>query len=83
MTGPEHYRAAEQLQQHARAVMKAKQGPPASLFPAGARRAQGRRSRRATDPRHAGHGRRDRAQREPSAASRPVVARGRGHECSP
>jgi hypothetical protein len=33
MTGPEHYRAAEQLQQHARAVMDATQGPLGLLSP--------------------------------------------------
>lgn len=31
MTGADHYRAAEQLQQHARAVIEATQGPLAEL----------------------------------------------------
>lgn len=31
MTGPDHYRAAEQLQQHARAVTDATQGPLAEM----------------------------------------------------
>jgi hypothetical protein len=33
LTGPEHYRAAEQLQQPARAVTGATQGPLAGLSP--------------------------------------------------
>ena len=33
VTGPDHYRAAEQLQQHARAVIEATQGPLADLAP--------------------------------------------------
>jgi hypothetical protein len=33
VTGPEHYRAAEQLQQHVRAVMEATQGPLGDLAP--------------------------------------------------
>jgi hypothetical protein len=33
MNGPDHYRAAEQLQQHARAVMEATEGPLAGLSP--------------------------------------------------
>ena len=33
MTGADHYRAAEQLQQHARAVMEATQGPFAEISP--------------------------------------------------
>lgn len=38
MNGPDHYRAAEQLQQHARAVMEATQGPLAGLSPGSALR---------------------------------------------